>query len=58
MPSGKLYSFDFSMIWFRACRWSDVELSFQKSACPRGWFSSSVFINSNLSESCKCFVAK
>ena len=22
--SGKLYSFDFSIIWFRACRWPDV----------------------------------
>ena len=26
MQSGTLYSFDFSAIWFRACRWSDVEL--------------------------------
>ena len=24
MHSGKLYSFDFSVIWFRARRWSDV----------------------------------
>ena len=25
MPSGKLCSFDFSVIWFRACSWCDVE---------------------------------
>ena len=25
MHSGKLYSFDFSIDWFRACRWSVVE---------------------------------
>ena len=34
MRNGKLYSFDVSIIWFRACRWSDFcRIAFLDPAC-------------------------